>query len=99
MGYNFDLGILQPKQQTSVGLLLSKIPDAAEIKAFISENDADEKMLDEWLWERIYKGVDYKQMHREEIEKANIAGMEFIPVDPNRYQSDASDYYNQTYGQ
>ena len=40
-----------------------------------------------------------KQMHREQIEKANIAGMEFIPVDPNRYESDASDYYTQTYGE
>lgn len=40
-----------------------------------------------------------RQMHREEIEKANIAGMEFIPVDPNRYKSDASDYYTQIYGQ
>lgn len=57
-------------KQTAVKLLLSKIPDASEIKSFISENDADEKMLDEWLWEKIYKGVDYIAMEREQIESA-----------------------------
>jgi hypothetical protein len=53
-------------QQTSVDLLLTKIPNAAEIKEFISNNDADEKMLDEWLFERIYKGVDYKETDKQQ---------------------------------
>jgi hypothetical protein len=34
---------------------------------------------------------------KEQIIEANIAGMEFIPVDPNKYQQDAEQYYNQTY--
>jgi hypothetical protein len=34
---------------------------------------------------------------KEQIINANIAGMEFIPVDPNKYQQDAEQYYNQKY--
>ena len=34
---------------------------------------------------------------KEQIVEANIAGMEFIPVDPNKYQQDAEQYYNQKY--
>jgi hypothetical protein len=37
------------------------------------------------------------QMFQEQIESANIAGMEFIPVDPTMYKQDAEDYYNETY--
>lgn len=80
-------------QQTAVGLLLTRIPDGPEIKAFISENDPDDKMLDEWLWERIYKGVDYKQMEREQIERAYKAGFE----DMLFTKDSLSDYYTQTY--
>jgi hypothetical protein len=69
-------------QQTAVDLLLTKIPNAAEIKEFISNNDADEKMLDEWLFERIYKGVDYKQMEKQQrkndITDYNIKVTEFL---------------------
>ena len=82
------------KQQTAVELLLSKIPDAAEIKAFISDNNADEKMLDEWLWERIHKNVDYKQIEKEQIIDAHYQG----------YRNDigttevSEQYYNEVYG-
>jgi hypothetical protein len=38
-----------------------------------------------------------KEMEKEQIIDANIAGMEFIPVDPNRYQEDAEEYYNITF--
>jgi len=38
-----------------------------------------------------------KQMEKEQIIAANIAGMEFIPVDPNRHQKDAEEYYNETF--
>ena len=34
---------------------------------------------------------------RQQIIDANVAGMEFIPVDPSKYQQDAENYYNQTY--
>jgi hypothetical protein len=36
-------------------------------------------------------------MEKEQIIAANIAGMEFIPVDPNRHQKDAEEYYNETF--
>lgn len=38
------------------------------------------------------------RLEREQIEKAYIEGMEFIPVDPNKYTEDAEQYYTQTYG-
>ena len=64
------------KKQTAVRQLLNAIPEASEIKDFIEENNADTKMLDEWLWERIYKGRDYLQMEREQIEEARQDGYE-----------------------
>ena len=39
------------------------------------------------------------EKEKEQIIDANISGMEFIPVDPNKYQQDAEQYYNQTYNQ
>jgi len=38
-----------------------------------------------------------KQMEKEHIMDAHIAGMEFIAVDPNKYVEDAEQYYNETY--
>lgn len=38
-----------------------------------------------------------KEMEREQIIQSNIAGMEFIPVDPSMYRKDAEQYYNQTF--
>jgi len=50
----------------------------------------DEFILDE-QWEKAL------EMEKEQIIDANIAGMEFIPVDPNRHQEDAEQYYNETF--
>ena len=36
-------------------------------------------------------------MEKEALIDAHIAGMEFIPVDPNRYREDAERYYNGTF--
>ena len=38
-----------------------------------------------------------KEMHKEEIIEANIAGMEFIPSDPKKYTEDATEYYKDTF--
>ena len=38
-----------------------------------------------------------KEMEKEQIKEAHIAGMEFIAVDPNKYDEDAGQYYNETY--
>jgi len=61
----------------------------------------------EWLQEnQLYFGIpieaidnaeDLLEKEKEQIIDANISGMEFIPVDPNKYQQDAEKYYNQTY--
>jgi hypothetical protein len=39
----------------------------------------------------------YLKKEKEQIIDANVVGMEFIPVDPNRYQEDAEQYYNETF--
>lgn len=64
----------------------------------------------EWLLDILGSHIDYPysdkkeiieqalQLEREQIEKAYIEGMEFIPVDPNKYTEDAEQYYTQTYG-
>ena len=46
---------IMSKELTPMQELIELIPDAYQIKQFISENDADEKMLDEWLFDRIFK--------------------------------------------
>lgn len=80
------------EKQTAVRQLLSLIPDAAEIKAFISENDADEKMLDEWLWERIYKGKDWEALEKQQIVEAFDSG------DRNQYTNVFGEqYFESTY--
>ena len=45
----------------------------------------------------LIKEKNFLEMEKEQIMDANIAGMEFIPVDPNRYQEDAEEYYNETF--
>jgi hypothetical protein len=37
------------------------------------------------------------QMEKQQLIEANIAGMEFIAVDPNRYKEDAEKYYKETF--
>jgi len=70
------------KKQTAVDLLWSMIPESTQ--SFI-EHQFDG-----------YKQA--KEMEKQQIISDNIAGMEFIPVDPNRYQEDAEQYYNAIYG-
>jgi hypothetical protein len=41
--------------------------------------------------------IKAKEMEKEQIIAANIAGMEFIPVDPKRHQEDVEEYYNGTF--
>jgi hypothetical protein len=61
------------------------------LKDLYENQDAyDEFILDE-QWEKAL------EMEKEQIIDANIAGMEFIPVDPNRHQEDAEEYYNITF--
>jgi hypothetical protein len=49
-------------------------------------------------WRKIDAAFEQaKEMEKEQIIDANIAGMEFIPVDPNRHQEDAEQYYNETF--
>jgi hypothetical protein len=64
--------------------LLSLIPTGQDIKSFISENDADEKMIDEWLWERIYKDRDWvKALSKAEDKWEELASSRYIPMVEN----------------
>lgn len=58
--------------KTVVQQLLANIPDAAQIKQFISENDADEKMLDEWIAKKIHDAGDWINLEKEQIINAYI---------------------------
>jgi hypothetical protein len=62
----------------------------------------------DWLWDKLSNNYtntvplltlihEAKQMERQQIIDANIAGMEFIPVDYEKYQQDAEQYYTQTF--
>lgn len=46
-------------------------------------------------WNKIFEKA--KQKEKQYIIDANIAGMEFIPVDPNKYDEDAEKYYNEKF--
>lgn len=94
------------KQKTAIEELLSLIPSGQEIMAYISDNQPDEKMLDEWLWERIWKDRDWVGKNREQIEEAYFKGYndcdnageeERFLLDVGEF-SGASDYYQQKYG-
>ena len=63
----------------------------------------------QWLEDQIFKSYEVididlfhaiqqaLEMEKEQIVDANLAGMQFIPVDPDRYQEDAEQYYNETF--
>lgn len=79
-------------KQTAVRKLLNCIPNATEIMDYISENQADEKMLDNWLWEIIYKDREWIKMEKEQIEKAFDKGYSYY-----HHTGGGESYYNQTY--
>jgi len=59
-------------KQTAVEQLIDCIPSATEIMDYIHDYQPDEKMLDNWLWERIYKDREWVKMEKEQmIEFAN----------------------------
>lgn len=77
--------------KTVIQQLLELIPDAAQIKQYMSENYPDEKMLDEWLHEKIYKGKDWEKLEKEQIINSFDMGN-----DINTYSS-GIDYYKEVF--
>jgi hypothetical protein len=51
--------------KTPIQQLLDLIPDADEIITYMFEYQPDTKMLDNWLYERIYKGRDWANIEKE----------------------------------
>jgi len=89
------------KQKTAIEELLSLIPSGQDIMAYIADNQPDEKMLDEWLWERIWKDRDWIGKNREQIEEAYIAGDadgSCETMGSIRVYNGCVSYYQQKYG-
>jgi len=82
--------------KTVIQQLLELIPDAAQIKQYMSENEPDEKMLDEWLWERIFKGRDWKAKEREQIVEAYNEDL-YGGLQGRQKYNDGNDYFNRKY--
>lgn len=89
------------KQKTAIEELLSLIPSGQDIMAYIADNQPDEKMLDEWLWERIWKDRDWIGKNMEQIEEAYIAGDadgSCETMGSIRVYNGCVSYYQQKYG-
>jgi hypothetical protein len=76
--------------KTAMQLLLKEVTEARDILVDVNFRSALDFVRDTIEW-------DYIEKEKEQIIDANIAGMEFIPVDPNRHQEDAEHYYNETF--
>lgn len=78
---------------TALQQLINCIPTAEEIKEYISEYQPDTKMLDEWLWERIYKDKNWIELEKQQIIDA------YIGYNSIREQNlpFAEQYYNETF--
>jgi hypothetical protein len=72
------------KKQTAVQYLLHAVSRIIEL------NPNERRRINEVVEKA-------KAMEKEALIDAHIAGMEFIPVDPNRYREDAERYYNGTF--
>ena len=83
-------------KQTAVEQLIDCIPSATEIMDYIHDYQPDEKMLDNWLWERIYKDREWVKMEKERmIEFADRYGFDVCHFDYDR----AEEYYERAYKQ
>ena len=86
-------------QQTSVDEIILAINEQMDILEMDYNNDVEWSMLvmHGCLKGLLFKCKKAKAIEKEQITDAYIMGMEFIPVDPSRYQQDAEQYYNETY--
>ena len=73
------------KQQTALTIFFDKIR-----VRFDKDSEEYEQLVTDY--------VLAKELYRQQIIDANIGGMEFIAVDPDKYQEDAEQYYNNKYG-
>ena len=96
--------------KTVIHELLDLIPSGQEIKQVIFDNDMDGKMLDDWLWERLYKGNNWIKKERKQMIDFNTEvireGFEaenndnddtFSEEDEKIVREEAAKYYKKTY--
>lgn len=85
---------------TALQELLNCIPTAEEIKEYISEYQPDTKMLDEWLWERIYKNKNWIEKEKQQIIEAyDLGSLENLQYPDSNVINNGEEYYNKTYNQ
>ena len=90
--------------KTAVKELLELIPEASDIMEFISENQADEKMLDMWLWERMFNRKDWVELEKKQIVDAYLSATGYsgncesniMRMLDKRFLEQAEQYYNET---
>ncbi len=81
-------------KQTAVELVIEKIKKAKELP--LSDLKYEEGHFN--ALEGCLKLLEHaKDIEKQQIIDANIAGMEFIAVDVNKYNHDAEQYYNETF--
>lgn len=87
--------------KTAINELLNLIPNGYDIKQYISENDPDEKMLDEWLCERIYKNKNWLEKEKQQIIDAHEKGQkDALNYNPERHGNEmptGSKYFYETF--
>ena len=66
------------------------------IQQLVDIMNEDQVSFTEWFQDNYQM---YIEKEKEQIIEANIAGMEFIAVHPDKYKDDSEEYYNQTYNQ
>jgi len=81
--------------RTALQQLIDCIPIAEEIKEYISEYQPDTKMLDEWLWEKIYKNKNWIELEKQQIIDAFLGH----DSDTEDNLEVAETYYNETYNE
>jgi hypothetical protein len=79
-------------QLTALQLAIKKFKSESNL-SWESGNYTDAHTYD-YVVQELTKLLETEQ---NQIINANIAGMEFIPVDPTMYKQDAEQYYNETY--
>lgn len=93
---------MEVTKQTAVEQLLNSIPTGQEIKQAIFDNDMDEKMLDEWLFEKIYKCKDWLDLEKQQIidafERKHSYSSHLVRMSFINQISVGEQYYNETYG-
>jgi hypothetical protein len=83
-------------EQTAVELLIEQIKSKADSLPY---NTKENRIAKGIYVDCLMMAKQAKEMEKEQIIDANIAGQMFIAACPGHYKNDAEDYYNETFKQ